>query len=173
MHTFVEECAVVIPIVHIPSLLLSIQSIYASIQQQTKVDTEDLLLFMSIIASVTYACSPEDDVCKLFPSYVAANTQCGRWISASFALSDELKRRGQTGIVCLQGQNILFKVCSYIEGSSVRTRSLISTSISMARDMGLHRIDLPGNNVDSLRLSSEMEVEIARRLWWDLVIIDW
>ncbi|KAG8425502.1 hypothetical protein J3458_002197 [Metarhizium acridum] len=173
LHTFIEECAVLCPMFHVPSALLSMQSIYTNIQQQTPVDKSDLLLFLAIIASVTYASSPEGDVCRLFASHLEANTQCASWVAASYALSDEIKRRGQGSIVCLQGQNILCKVSTYIEGSSVRARSLISTSVAMARDLGFHRIDHPGNKPGSLDTDSEMDMEIGRRLWWDLVAIDW
>ncbi|KID97874.1 Fungal transcriptional regulatory protein, partial [Metarhizium majus ARSEF 297] len=173
LHAFKEECSILCPLFHIPSALLSMQSIYTSVQQRTPVDKSDLLLFLSIIASVTYASSPEGDVCKLFASHLEANTQCASWLAASYALSDEIKRRGQGSIVCLQGQNILCKVSAFVEGSSVRTRSLISTSIAMARDLGFHRIDHPGNKPGSLGTESEMDMEIRRQLWWDLVALDW
>ncbi|KAK2594259.1 hypothetical protein QQS21_008038 [Conoideocrella luteorostrata] len=170
VQSFTSECAIVSPTIHAPSLLSSVQGIYASIQQQTQVDRDHLLLFLSVIASVAHSCSPGDDICKLYSSHVEANLQCPIWADAAFALSDEIKRRGQPSIVCLQGQTITFKVSSYVEGSSVRTRSLLSTSIAMARDMGFHRIDMPGENVN---LGSPTETEIARRLWWDIVIFDW
>ncbi|KAG6009126.1 hypothetical protein E4U21_003195 [Claviceps maximensis] len=68
-------------------------------------------------------------------------------------------------------QTILMKVSCYMEGSSVRNRSLVSTSIAMAREMGIHRIDLPGEQRSGT--NSPIEIEIARRVWWDNVTVDW
>ncbi|TWU76405.1 hypothetical protein ED733_006744 [Metarhizium rileyi] len=173
LHNFTQECPILCPAFHIPSVFPTIQSIYASVQQQTPVDKSQLLLFLAIIASVTYSSSYGGNACRLFSSHLEASAQCASWVTASYALSDEIKRRGQMSIVCLQAQNILYKVSTYIEGSSVRTRSLIFASIAMAHQMGFHRMDLPGNKSGNSGLESKLEREIGRRLWWDLVSIDW
>ncbi|KHN95724.1 Zn(2)-C6 fungal-type DNA-binding domain protein [Metarhizium album ARSEF 1941] len=173
LRTFIDERAILCPMFHVPYALQSMQSVYTSARQRMPADTSHLLLFLAIIASVTYASSSESDVCQFFASHLEANAQCASWVAASYALSDEIKERGQASMICLQGQNILYKVSAYMEASSIRTRSLISTSIAMARDLGLHRIDGPGKKPSSLGLDLEMDIEIGRRLWWDLASIDW
>ncbi|KAG5970120.1 hypothetical protein E4U55_001839, partial [Claviceps digitariae] len=170
VNTFTTDWTILSPTVHIPTLLVCIQHVYACIQEQKPVSLDELSLLLAIIASVTHSSCPGDDVSRLFESHVEAASHCATWIDASFAMSDEIKRRGLTSLVCLQAQTILMKVSCYTEGSSVRNRSLVSTSISMAREMGIHRIDLPGQK--RLGTNSAIEVEIARRVWWDNVTID-
>ncbi|KAG6068651.1 hypothetical protein E4U32_007971 [Claviceps aff. humidiphila group G2b] len=105
-------------------------------------------------------------------NFEEAISRCTTWIDAAFAMSDEFKWRGLTSLVCLQAQTILSKVSCYMEGSSVRNRTLGSNSIAMARELGIHRIDLPGEERSSA-FQTEIEVEMARRVWWDNVALDW
>lgn len=162
------------PIVHAPTLAAVIKGIYTKLQQKSPVERGHLLLFLSIIACATYTCSPYDEVCSLFPGHAEAASQSWGWVTASLSLVNGLRRSDQLSIECLQGQNILLKLICHIEGISVQTRGLLATSISMAREMGLHRIDLSSHNSpSSSNLRSSTEVEIARRLWWDLVVLDW
>lgn len=172
VNNFTSDWTVVSPVVHIPTLLLCIQTIYSDIQNQKPVSLADLLLYFGMIASVTHSSSLGDDISMLFDSHEEAVAQCPTWIDAAFAMSDEFKRRGLTSLVCLQAQTILLKVSCYMEGSSVRNRNLGSTSITMARELGIHRIDLPGEKRSSA-FKSEIEVEIARRVWWDNATLDW
>ncbi|KAG5949795.1 hypothetical protein E4U53_005763 [Claviceps sorghi] len=171
INTFSSDWTILSPTVHTPTLLLCIQNVYNCVQLQKPVSLDELLLFLGIISSVTHSSSLGDDVSRLFGSHVEAVSRCATWIDASFAMSDEVKRRGLTSLVCLQAHTILMKVSCYVEGSSVRNRSLVSTSIAMAREMGIHRIDLPGEK--RLGINSAIEVEVARRVWWDNVTIDW
>ncbi|KAG5920150.1 hypothetical protein E4U42_006288 [Claviceps africana] len=171
INTFSSDWTILSPIVHIPTLLLCIQNVYYCVQAQKPVSLDHLLLLLSIIAYVTYSSFLGDDVSRLFRSHVEAISRCATWIDASFAMSDEVKRRGLTTLACLQAQTILIKVSCYMEGSSVRNRSLASTSIAMAREMGIHRIDMPGEK--RLGTNSPIEVETARRVWWDNCTIDW
>ncbi|KAG5993693.1 hypothetical protein E4U52_001758 [Claviceps spartinae] len=172
VNNFTSDWTVVSPVVHIPTLLLCIQTIYSDIQNQKPVSLADLLLYFGMIASVTHSSSLGDDMSMLFDSHKEAVAQCPTWIDAAFAMSDEFKRRGLASLVCLQAQTILLKVSCYMEGSSVRNRNLSSTSITMARELGIHRIDLPGEKRSSA-FKSEIEVEIARRVWWDNATLDW
>ncbi|KAG6091865.1 hypothetical protein E4U30_006235 [Claviceps sp. LM220 group G6] len=172
VNTFTSDWLAVSPTVHMSSLLLCIQTIYTCIQEQKPVSLADLLLYFGIIASVTHSASLDDDMSLLFDSHEEAISRCATWIDAAFAMSDEFKRRGLASLVCLQAQTILSKVSCYMEGSSVRNRTLSSHSIAMARELGIHRIDLPGEERSSA-FQTEIEVEIARRVWWDNVALDW
>lgn len=170
VNTFTSDWTILSPTIHVPTLLFCMQTIYTSIQEQKPVSLDELLLFLCMIASVTHASCFGDDVSRLFESHSGAGSQCATWIDAAFAISDEVTRRGLTSIVCLQAHTILTKVSCYIEGSSVRNRSLVNASIAMARELGIHRVDLPG---EKLGLNSPMEIEMARRLWWDNTTLDW
>lgn len=171
VNTFTSDWTVLSPTFHVPTLLLCIQTVYTNIQEHKPVSLDELLLLLGVIASVTHSSSPGDDVSRLFESHVEGTSQCATWLDAAFAVSDEVKRRALATLVCLQAQTILMKVSCFMEGSSVRNRTLFSTSIAMARELGIHRIDSPGET--KLGLNSAVEVEIARRVWWDNVTIDW
>lgn len=172
LQKFTAEASSLDPSIIVPWLPPIVESIYSDLQQPGHIELGRLLFFVSIIAWTTFRCSPQDEICVLFESHIEAHTLCRNWIATAFCLSDEVKKRGQPSLDCLQGQLILFKLSLHVEGLSRRNRALLAASVLLAREMGLHRLDTVENPA-SANLGTSADAEIARRLWWDVVSLDW
>jgi hypothetical protein len=62
----------------------------------------------------------------------------------------------------------------HLEGFSTQLRSVFGTTVTFARNLGLHIIDLPVNMGDKPNTrSSFLEAEMGRRVWWSVVTLDW
>ncbi|CAG8246999.1 unnamed protein product [Penicillium salamii] len=59
-------------------------------------------------------------------------------------------------------------------GLSVKMRILQARCFSMARDLGIHRLDTARSQEERrLRGGDLIEVEVQRRVWWNMVASDW
>ncbi|CAG8923433.1 unnamed protein product [Penicillium salamii] len=59
-------------------------------------------------------------------------------------------------------------------GLSVKMRILQARCFSMARDLGIHRLDTARSQEERrLRGCDLIEVEVQRRVWWNMVASDW
>ncbi|TQW03470.1 Fungal transcriptional regulatory protein [Cordyceps javanica] len=158
-------------VVHIPTLMATIEQIYDCIDSNTTLDIGLMTLLLSMCAASTYTWSPQDDARLLYGTVAEARAQALWWVKAALDVMDHAQRIGHTSLECIHGMVILFYVFCNIEGLSPRARSLNARSISMARELSLHRVDAPSNretpNMGSLR------VEMYRRTWWFLVATDW
>lgn len=162
------------PAIRTTSLPAIVHGIYTALVEEGSVDLGQLLLFMAIVAYTSYNCSSGSRICTIFGSHMDANLHSLHWSTAAVELVDELKKGCQFSIESLQGQTVLYKLLVFRDGSNLQNHGLLLTSISMARTMGLHRIDLTSDIVrNGLGIKTQVDLEIARRLWWDLVATDW
>ena len=61
-----------------------------------------------------------------------------------------------------------------LEGANSRTRTGMSLSLGIARDLGLHRLDHPTfRRHHPLEVADKIDLEIKRRIWWHLSVTDW
>ncbi|KEF57996.1 uncharacterized protein A1O9_05919 [Exophiala aquamarina CBS 119918] len=60
-------------------------------------------------------------------------------------------------------------VCN-LEGVSQRYRTMLSTALTLGRELGLHRLNESEQNLPSnVGASNQVEAEIGRRVWWYLI----
>ncbi|KAJ4153262.1 hypothetical protein LMH87_009757 [Akanthomyces muscarius] len=148
-----------------------ISDIYDCVDSNSTLDIGLMTMLLSMCAAATYTWSPQDDARLLFGTVAEARAQALWWVKAALDVMDHAQRIGHASLECIHGMVILFYVFCNIEGLSPRARSLNSRSISMARELSLHRVDAPSNrdvaDMGSLRL------EMSRRTWWFLVATDW
>lgn len=61
-----------------------------------------------------------------------------------------------------------------LEGLSTKYRYLVSTAITAARELSLHRIDHQPNAASSeTQRDDSIQTEMSRRLWWFLAATEW
>ncbi|OAA58818.1 Fungal transcriptional regulatory protein [Cordyceps fumosorosea ARSEF 2679] len=170
-HKYITDVNHFHHVVHVPTLMATIEQIYDCIDSNTTLDIGVMALLLSMCAASTYTWSPQDDARLLYGTVAEARAQAFWWVKAALDVMDHAQRIGHASLECIHGMVILFYVFCNIEGLSPRARSLNARSISMARELSLHRVDAPSNreipNVGSLR------VEMYRRTWWFLVATDW
>lgn len=171
VHKYLSDVNHFHHVVHVPTLMATIEQIYDCIDSNATLDIGLMTLLLSMCAASTYTWSPQDDARLLYGTVAEARGQSLWWVKAALDVMDHAQRIGHASLECIYGMIILFYVFCNIEGLSPRARSLNARSISMARELSLHRVDAPGNheipNMGSLRM------EMYRRTWWFLVATDW
>jgi hypothetical protein len=61
-----------------------------------------------------------------------------------------------------------------MEGPTSRAVSLFGFGMAQARELGLHKLDVPQNqNQPPLSKNELIEKEIKRRVWWQIAATDW
>jgi hypothetical protein len=127
-----------------PLLLPTVEALYRQIENRESIDSGRHVLLVSIIASVTHIWIQRVDSrieTPLFSSSAQARVQTPFWINAAYRLL--LAKRDDTTptLEKVQGIIILSFVIANLEGVCMRIRLLISTAISLSREIKLDQID--------------------------------
>jgi hypothetical protein len=132
-------------------------------------------LLCSILASVSYFWTPQDCRPNLFATMTEANEQAPFWVKTTLDLLNHVHGSGSPSVETLQAMIIVSFVVCNLGGVTPRYRSLISTALTMARELGLHRLDQSGLETSSSKGGNVdvVETEVGRRVWWYLVATDW
>ncbi|KAG6997471.1 hypothetical protein G7Y79_00040g076360 [Physcia stellaris] len=156
-------------VVHSPSVRRTINELYGSLDQPEAVRPGQIALLLSILASATYSWTSRD-AGSLFFTPEQANSQSLSWIKAALDVLDYSRRKTAGSLEDIQAMIILSFLVSSLEGFSRRYRDLITTAISSARLLSLHRIDDPSLSAhNTVPQVESVAAEIGRRVWWYLV----
>ncbi|KAH8701278.1 hypothetical protein GQ44DRAFT_717885 [Phaeosphaeriaceae sp. PMI808] len=172
VNSYIQDLSYIQHVLHPPSLPTTIDDTYRQVGGQAHVQSGHLILLLSIIACTTHIWGPRedyDDEHSLFVSSAQANAQTPLWIKSAYAVLNAAQDSATPTLETIQGIIILSFVISNLEGVSMRYRSLISTGLLLARELGLHRIDSASN----AHVATPLRVEMSRRVWWYLVATDW
>lgn len=161
------------PYVHGPSLRRAVEEVYDALASRRPVHLGKASLLLAICSNVTQGSVPGDLVSELF-SGTADKSRSRSWIKATMDVIDTVEREGWLSLESLQSMLTTLYVIRECECSSPRCRGLLYRAIAMARELSLHRIDDPSipDKPESVR-GSLVLAEVARRVWWNLVVIDW
>ena len=172
VNSYIRDLSYIQHVLHPPSLPATIDDTYRQVGGQAPVQSGHLILLFSIIACATHIWGPQEDddnEHSLFVSSAQANAQTPLWIKSAYAVLNAAQDNVTPTLETIQGIIILSFVLSNLEGVSIRYRSLISTGLLLARELGLHRIDSASN----AHVANALRVEMSRRVWWYLVATDW
>lgn len=161
-------------VIHEPSFQSLIDDIYDAIEQKSGIHLGAILLLLSVCASAVYSWTPLDDARCMYASSTEANSQTTFWMKQALDVTNYANRISHMSLECVQGLMILFFTFCHLEGFSQRARSIISSTVLMATELSLHRIDCPNSSGvhESIRIST-VRTEVGRRVWWYIVATDW
>lgn len=169
---YIQDLSYIQHVLHPPSLPDIIDETYRQVSGQAPIQSGHLILLLSIISCATHIWGSREDDDNEYHQFVSApqaNAQTPLWIKSTYAVLNAAQDSATPSLETIQGIVILSFVISNLEGVSMRYRSLISTGLLLARELGLHRIDSPQNE----HAASPLRVEMSRRAWWYLVATDW
>ena len=129
-------------------------------------------LALSMFASTTYFLTPQDDRAALFATEDDAGVAAMSWTKATLDVLEHSRRTSPGAIEDVQATIILSFVMYQLEGFSVRARSLSFHAFTMARELGLHKIDSP-KETERTAAMGIVQAEVSRRVWWNIVSTDW
>ena len=94
------------------------------------------------------------------------------WLRNTLDLFETILRSGNPTLETIQAMIISGFFLFHLEGYSTKLLSAQCAAFSIARDLGLHKVDSPANVEKSHRVD-EVYKEMCRRVWWHLVGTDW
>ncbi|KAF4490423.1 Zinc finger transcription factor YRR1 [Fusarium agapanthi] len=174
LHKYTSVITFMHHVVHTPSLYKLVDEVYDAVEKGTQVSLCSVLLMLAVCTNVTYAWTAVDNnMTPLFFDYKEANNQSFGWLKSTFDVFDASQRRSEIGLELAQGLIIVSFVLLNLEGVSSRARNCFFNSITICRELGLHRLDHP-HNPPSVQIPqlSPLKMETARRVWWYLVGTD-
>lgn len=97
-----------------------------------------------------------------------------RYLRLALSLLDNTARPLNPSTVTLEGIIILLHLLSSLDGYTERVYMMRTRALLMARTMQIHRLDTAKNReLRRLNGYNPVEVELQRRIWWNLVSADW
>ncbi|GKZ28337.1 hypothetical protein AbraIFM66950_003594 [Aspergillus brasiliensis] len=151
-----------------------VDNIYRGIEEHTPVSPGQVALLLSILSSAMYTWTRKDSEGASLATPQQVNAASSLWVQGTLDLLDHCRRISLQSLEAIQAMIIISFVITNIEGITARFRDLLSTAITTARELSLHRVDHQVG-VDGREETSDASVdpEMKRRVWWYLVATDW
>lgn len=146
-----------------------IHKLYTQLRRGQAIDLGSAALILSFCAVSAFFWD------KNFPSTLSflaedkAAAQSYAWRGAAFDLLDQCQQTALKSLDAIHARMVLADLIYAIEGTSSRFRYIHSEARAAAYELGLHVVDLPGNE----SYDSEVLRETKRRTWWYLATTDW
>lgn len=149
-----------------------IDEVYRNPLGDEPVNPSYLGLLFGAFAGVAGHRSGHDIEDGLFTSRQEAMNVCKLWLRHGLDCMSISRRVGAGTLQDIMMCIVLCFLVFNLEGFSVRARSLHASALTIARDLGLHKIDSPEGREENAK-ESHIIVEIKRRLWWHIASTDW
>lgn len=174
LDTYVEYIDNLQHVIYEPHIRTMMDNIYSKTKDAEQLVTGQLALLLAILASATaiYQFFPPDAPLELSNS--DATHVSLFWTKAALDLLGISHRTSERRIEDIQATILLSFLLYHLEGFSVRARGLFASSMSIARDLSLHKIDAPGSQSSDLLVHTDpVSLEMKRRIFWHVVATDW
>nr|POF13970.1 putative transcription factor lepb [Quercus suber] len=154
-----------IPILHMPSVQSLSETVYNKLYLGDSGDVGSVALMLAIYASADLwgvrraAKSRTSDRETEMSAILAKHALCA---------AEHARLSSPITIENLQATILLMFYLSHLEGWTSRARILHSNSVTMARDLGLHKIDALNSRTATTTQAQIIEAEIGRRIWWHI-----
>jgi hypothetical protein len=171
---YINDISYIHHAIHGPSVRRLVDVVYDSVQQGHQPHMGSIALLLAIFANTTYLWTTNDLSTNLLASSSEGHSQATVWQKAAFDVVDHLQQSSHLSLEATQAIAILCFSLVDSEGLSFRYRNLFSRAITMARELGLHCVDLTWHLSGPHTVQfTALETEIRRRVWWHLCATDW
>jgi hypothetical protein len=155
-------------IVDLSAAAVQMQGIYDIVEKGRTPFLSHLALMLSMWAgATTFLHTPKFDHGYLTPAQASQMTKL--WTDTAFDILDILRRRSVVDMEVVQARDLLGFVLFDTEAYTPRMAAEFALAISSLREIGVHRLDAPGQAADL----SPRESELRRRLFWHIAATDW
>ncbi|KAJ5429979.1 transcriptional regulator family: Fungal Specific TF [Penicillium cf. griseofulvum] len=173
VEKYITEITFLQHVVHIPSVRTMVDELYCDLKERKPVRIGYVSLLLSILASTTSFWTERDMCNHIFSAVEEAVAQSTQWMRLAMDVVDYSRYKHFESIEDIQAMVIITFVTFNIVGITSHARHMLSTAISVGRELSLHRIDHPYNSNLDVPSPSSAKAEICRRVWWYLVATDW
>lgn len=158
-------------VIHLPSLRQSVADTYSQLHQEKRVEPGKVALILNVITMTAYMSTYQDNEKLGFTNEEQKNELIALWAKAGLDLLENSRRTGSSTFDYLQATALASFLTYNIDGYTARFRSLFSYALSIAKDLGMHKLDCHQDAETSE--SEKVDKEVKRRLWWYIVATDW
>jgi hypothetical protein len=173
VEKYITEITFLQHVVHIPSVRTMVDELYCDLRERKPVKIGYVSLLLSILASTTSFWTERDMCNPIFSTVEEAVAQSPQWMRLAMEVLDYSRYKHLESIEDIQAMVIVGFVTTNVVGITSHARHILSTAISVGRELSLHRIDHPYNSNLDVPSPSSAKAEICRRVWWYLVATDW
>lgn len=159
----------IVNLLHYPTVQTMIHDLYTQLRQGEKASLGSAAFVLSFCAASAFFWDQEFPTPFNFLSEENSAAHSRIWRAAAFDLLDQSQRTATHSLDAIYARLILSDLIYNIEGTSSRFRFIQSGARAAAYEMGLHLLDLPGQDTGDTKFSREMK----RRVWWYLASTDW
>lgn len=170
VSAFAQTMQQMIAIFHMPSTQALVEQAYDTLSRGETPHLEHLLSLFVVFSGAAHGCTPqmlqnlgatEDTTRAAFSAYSRIATKI-----AMSPLSPSTS--------CLAAMASLLHLLISSDGVPMAVHDLRSRCLLMTHVMQLHRLDSAGRQAERRQKGCDMvEVEVQRRIWWDIVATDW
>ncbi|KAK7439294.1 hypothetical protein Landi51_11271 [Colletotrichum acutatum] len=171
---YLNDISFIHQVTHARSVKHRADEVYSAIDSGRCPSLETIALLLAIFANSTSQWATRDMSRCLFCSVSDAHSQALLWQIAGLDVLDHLQRDSHVSLEATQAMVLLCYSIVNLEGVTIKFRNIFSRAVAMARELGLHCIDLPRQLLSLVTPKhSLLEAEIGRRVWWYLCSTDW
>lgn len=160
-------------VVHTPSLVLMIDDLYHNLKESRPIGIGQVSLVLAVLAITTSFWTERDMHHDIFASTEEANAQSTQWMKLAMEVLEYSRFKHLESLEDVQAMVILIFATTNLVGIASQARHLVSTAISVAKELSMHRVDHPDNSGFDVPSPSSARAEVYRRVWWYLVAADW
>ena len=95
------------------------------------------------------------------------------WLRMALDVLEHVRRTASASLETVQAGIIIVFLIYHIEGFSPKVRAIVYATLSVAKDLGMHRTDDPSFLPAETSQIEIVEREMMRRVWWHLASTDW
>jgi hypothetical protein len=174
LDLFEADVAHMCPILDLPTVRSLMKNSYIRINQNESVQPGQAALLLSLFALSTFFYQPLSQ-----PEPIATGSETTvlskYWSRGALDVLEHSRRNTSGTLEDIQALVLMSYVAYHLDGFSARYRHFSALAASMARDLGLHRLDAddrtPTDSGTCLRVLINREVK--RRVYWHIIASDW
>ncbi|CAG8053929.1 unnamed protein product [Penicillium olsonii] len=170
---YISELTHLHHVVHVPSLRAMIDDLYHGLKESKPIKIGQASLLMAVLATTTTFWTERDMHHGIFCSVQEANSQSTQWMKLATEVLEYSRYKHLESLEDVQAMVILIFVTTNLVGIASQARHIVSSAISVAKELSMHRVDHPNNTGFDVPPPSSARAEIYRRVWWYLVATDW
>jgi hypothetical protein len=163
-------------VTYTPWLEDALKETYDAIDAEVEPSVGSVALLLGIFASsCAFFQATSPDQVPRHVSVFEAQRLTTTFLKSALDCLDARSRLATANLEALQAFVTVFFLMYNLEGLSSRARIGVTKAVGIAKDLGLHRLDLEvPSSANVVRGSCwNVEIEIKRRIWWHLVATDW
>ncbi|TRX92174.1 hypothetical protein FHL15_007041 [Xylaria flabelliformis] len=161
-------------ILNLPIVRSLMKSVYTRINQNEYVPPGQAALLLALFALSAFFHQPTRSA--EFQAVGNDTTYLSKfWSRGALDMLDHSRRNTSGTLEDVQALILMSYVTYHLDGFSARYRHLLATAVSMAQDLGMHRLDSDDRALksDTSSLRALIDHEVKRRVYWHLIASDW